>query len=98
MRTPGSLPKLPQSYNEGGRMMATLDITCTKRQPARSLGILLNVLRRLIADGVFVSSRARVRASSRDERTDIAALTPRWTRETENPFDVPTSTYRDVIP
>lgn len=77
-------------------MMATLDITCTKRRPARGLGILLDVAGRLIPTRVFVSSRAR--ASSRDETTDIPALAPRWTRETDNPFDVPTSTYRDSIP
>ena len=78
--------------------MSTLNLHYPKHHPASSLVHLWESVRRLIPVGALVSSRSRARSSSRTRMTEFLAMRPRWSRESENPFDVPTNTYRDVIP
>lgn len=81
--------------------MTTLDITSPIPRPARrDRGVLPGAARRLIPIQEFGLVRAgehRSRSMS-SEPTGIGETARRWSRETDNPFDVPTSTYRETIP
>lgn len=55
-------------------------------------------LRRVVSscDRVRVSLR-NTRAAALPEKSTIVVSVPRWTRETENPFDIPMQAFRDAI-
>lgn len=81
--------------------MTTLDITYPIPRPARrDIGALPDAARRLIPARRLGSARAgEYRSRPMDgEPTGLGVTARRWSRETDNPFDVPTSTYRDAIP
>lgn len=81
--------------------MTTLDITYPIPRPARrDPGALREVGRRLIPARGLGSARAGEHRSRpmRGEPTGMGVTALRWSRETDNPFDVPTSTYREAIP
>lgn len=81
--------------------MTTLDITYSIPRPApRGLEIPLDAARRLIpARGLGSASAGEHRSRPMgDELTGMGVTARRWSREADNPFDVPTSTYRESIP
>lgn len=81
--------------------MTTLDITYPIPRPARrGPDAQPEVARRLIPAGGLGSARAGEHRSRRmgGEPTGMGVTARRWSRETDNPFDVPTSTYREAIP
>ncbi len=81
--------------------MTTLEITYPTQHSVQRFNELLKVARRLTMGLALRSTRARANSRSssiREDRAHTAKAEPRWTRETDNPFDVPTSTYRDAIP
>lgn len=81
--------------------MTTLDTAYPTPHRGRELGTLLRLARSLNSARGLGSLRARADDYHRSvdrAPTRAAKSAPRWTRETENPFDVPTSTYREAIP
>ena len=81
--------------------MTTLDITCQIRRPARrDPDAAPDAPRRLIPARGLGSARTGEHRSRPmgGKPTGMGVTARRWSRETDNPFDVPTSTYREAIP